>query len=194
MIVALTGGIGAGKTTVAELFAAHGAFVVDADDLARQSLSPGSPLIAEVAQRFGAAVVVDGEVDRQALADIVFNDEQALRDLEAMIHPDVARRLQAIHAQLNGEQILIYAIPLLTELGLKDNFTAVVVVTCDLDLRKARLLERGMSQADIDARIAAQATDEQRNADATFLIDNSGDLAALEQQVTDVWDSLSAYA
>jgi len=194
MIVALTGGIGAGKTTVAELFAAHGAFVVDADDLARQSLRPGSPLIPEVAERFGSAVVVDGEVDRQALADIVFNDEQALRDLEAMIHPDVARRLQAIYTQLNGEQILIYAIPLLTELGLKDNFTAVVVVTCDMDVRKARLLERGMSQADIDARIAAQATDEERNADATFLIDNSGDLAALEQQVTDVWDSLSAYA
>ena len=194
MIVALTGGIGAGKTTVAELFAAHGAFVVDADDLARQSLRPGSPLIAEVAERFGSAVVVDGEVDRQALADIVFNDEQALRDLEAMIHPDVARRLQAIHTQLNGEQILIYAIPLLTELELKDSFTAVVVVTCDMDVRKERLLARGMSQADINARIAAQATDEQRNAQATFLIDNSGDLAALEQQVTDVWDSLSAYA
>ena len=194
MIVALTGGIGAGKTTVAELFGAHGAFVVDADDLAQQSLSPGSPLIAEVAERFGSSVVVDGEVDRQALADIVFNDEQALRDLEAMIHPDVARRLQAINTQLNGEQILIYAIPLLTELGLKDSFTAVVVVTCDMDVRKARLLARGMSQADIDARIAAQATDEHRNAQATFLIDNSGEFATLEQQVTDVWDSLSAYA
>ncbi|NBU31768.1 MAG: dephospho-CoA kinase [Actinobacteria bacterium] len=194
MIVALTGGIGAGKTTVAQLFASLGAFVVDADDLARQALLPGSPLIPEVAQRFGAEVIVDGEVDRQALANIVFNDEQALRDLEAMIHPDVARRLQAIHTQLNGEQILIYAIPLLTELGLKESFDAVVVVTCDLQIRKDRLLARGMNSADIEARIAAQATDEQRNAQADFLLDNSGDIAGLERQVADVWDSLSAYA
>jgi len=194
MIVALTGGIGAGKTTVASLFAAHGAFVVDADDLARQSLSPGSPLIPEVAQRFGADIVVDGVVDRQALADIVFNDEQALRDLEALVHPDVVRRLQAIHTQIDGQQILIYAIPLLTELGLKDSFTAVVVVTCDLETRKARLLARGMTEADIAARMAAQATDAQRNAQADFLIDNSSDIDALEQQVSDVWDSLSAYA
>lgn len=194
MIVALTGGIGAGKTTVASLFAAHGAFVVDADDLARQSLSPGSPLIPEVAERFGADIVVDGVVDRQALADIVFNDEQALRDLEALVHPDVVRRLQAIHTQIDGQQILIYAIPLLTELGLKDSFTAVVVVTCDLETRKARLLARGMTEADIAARMAAQATDAQRNAQADFLIDNSSDIDALEQQVSDVWDSLSAYA
>jgi len=194
MIVALTGGIGAGKTTVASLLAAHGAFVVDADDLARQSLSPGSPLIPEVAERFGADIVVDGVVDRQALADIVFNDEQALRDLEALVHPDVVRRLQAIHTQIDGQQILIYAIPLLTELGLKDSFTAVVVVTCDLQTRKARLLARGMTEADIAARMAAQATDAQRNAQADFLIDNSSDIDALEQQVSDVWDSLSAYA
>jgi len=194
MIVALTGGIGAGKTTVASLFAAHGAFVVDADDLARQSLSPGSPLIPEVAERFGADIVVDGVVDRQALADIVFTDEQALRDLEALVHPDVVRRLQAIHTQIDGQQILIYAIPLLTELGLKDSFTAVVVVTCDLQTRKARLLARGMTEADIAARMAAQATDAQRNAQADFLIDNSSDIDALEQQVSDVWDSLSAYA
>ena len=194
MIVALTGGIGAGKTTVASLFAAHGAFVVDADDLARQSLSPGSPLIPEVAERFGADIVVDGVVDRQALADIVFNDEQALRDLEALVHPDVVRRLQAIHTQIDGQQILIYAIPLLTELGLKDSFTAVVVVTCDLETRKARLLARGMTEADIAARMAAQATDVERNAQADFLIDNSSDIDALEQQVSDVWDSLSAYA
>jgi dephospho-CoA kinase len=194
MIVALTGGIGAGKTTVASLFAAHGAFVVDADDLARQSLLPGSPLIPEVAQRFGADIVVDGEVDRQALADIVFNDEQALRDLEALVHPDVVRRLQAIHTQIDGQQILIYAIPLLTELGLKDSFTAVVVVTCDLQTRRARLLARGMTEADIAARMAVQATDAQRNAQADFLIDNSSDIDALEQQVSDVWDSLSAYA
>jgi dephospho-CoA kinase len=194
MIVALTGGIGAGKTTVASLFAAHGAFVVDADDLARQSLSPGSPLIPEVAERFGADIVVDGVVDRQALADIVFNDEQALRDLEALVHPDVVRRLQAIHTQIDGQQILIYAIPLLTELGLKDSFTAVVVVTCDLETRKARLLARGMTEADIAARMAAQATDAQRNAQADFLIDNSSDIDSLEQQVSDVWDSLSAYA
>ena len=194
MIVGLTGGIGAGKTTVAQLFAALGAYVVDADDLARQALEPGSPIVADVSARFGDEVVVGGEVNRQKLAEIVFHDDEALRDLEAMIHPEVARRLQAIYRELPKDQILVYGIPLLTELGLKANFDAVVVVTCDMAIRRERLLDRGMSETDIDARIAAQATDEQRNADADFLLDNSGDVAALEQQVADVWDSLSAYA
>ena len=194
MIVGLTGGIGAGKSTVAEMFADLGAFVVDADDLARQALSPGSPLIAVVASRFGSGVVVDGEVNRQALADIVFNDDVALRDLEAMIHPEVARRLQAIHTQIGDTQILVYAIPLLAELGMKDRFDAVVVVQCDMDTRKQRLRERGLADEDIDARIAAQVTDEERAGYANFIIDNSGDLHSLQQQVADVWDSLTAYA
>ena len=147
MIVGLTGGIGAGKSTVAEMFADLGAFVVDADDLARQALSPGSPLIAEVASRFGSGVVVDGEVNRQALADIVFNDDVALRDLEAMIHPEVARRLQAIHTQIGDTQILVYAIPLLAELGMKDRFDAVVVVQCDMDTPTSSLIIQGIYTA-----------------------------------------------
>jgi len=194
MIVGLTGGIGAGKSTVAEMFAELGAFVVDADDLARQALSKGSPLIADVATRFGPGVVVDEEVNRQALADIVFSDDAALRDLEAMIHPEVARRLQAIHTQIGDTQILVYAIPLLAELGMKDRFDAVVVVQCDMETRKQRLRERGLADADIDARIAAQVTDEKRAQYANFIIDNSGDLSSLQHQVADVWDSLSAYA
>ena len=194
MIVGLTGGIGAGKSTVAELFANLGATVVDADDLARQSLEEGSPLIGHVAARFGAEVVRNGVVNRQALADIVFHDDQALRDLEAMIHPEVARRLQEIYSKLSSDEVLVYAIPLLTELGMRDRFDAVIVVQCDLDTRIQRLRERGLSDADIHARIEAQATDEERAELADFIIDNSGDLLSLEQQVADVWDSLTAYA
>ena len=194
MIVGLTGGIGAGKSTVAELFANLGATVVDADDLARQSLEQGSPLIKDVSARFGDEVVRDGVVNRQALADIVFHDDQALRDLEAMIHPEVARRLQEIYSNLASDEVLVYAIPLLAELGMKDRFDAVIVVQCDLDTRIQRLHERGLSDADIHARIEAQATDEERAELADFIIDNSGDLSNLEQQVADVWDSLTAYA
>lgn len=194
MIVGLTGGIGAGKSTVAGIFAKLGAVVVDADDLARAALEPGSPLITEVASRFGDGVVVEGRVNRQALADIVFNDDAALRDLEGLVHPEVARRLQEIYAQLSDDQVLVYAVPLLTELGMKDRFDAVVVVTCELETRKERLRERGLSDQDINARIQAQATDEQRADVADFIIDNSGDLVSLEEQVTDVWDSLTAYA
>ncbi|MBU6348198.1 MAG: dephospho-CoA kinase [Actinomycetales bacterium] len=194
MLIGLTGGIGAGKSTVAALFAAHGVHVVDADDLARQALEPGSPLIAEVAKRFGPEVVTGESVNRQKLAEIVFHDDQALRDLEAMIHPEVARRLQEIYTSLPTGQVLIYAIPLLAELQVQDKFDAVVVVTCNLETRKQRLLDRGMGLDDIEARLSAQATDEQRNALADYLIDNSGDLASLEQQVSDVWRQLTAYA
>jgi len=194
MIVGLTGGIGAGKSTVATMFARLGAVVVDADDLARQALEPGSPLIAEVAARFDAGVVVEGVVNRQALADVVFKDDEALRDLEGMIHPEVARRLQEIYSGLGDDDVLVYAVPLLAELGMKDRFDAVVVVMCVEGLRRTRLRERGMSDEDIDARIAVQASDEQRNSLADFIIDNSSDLISLEQQVTDVWDSLTAYA
>ena len=194
MLIGLTGGIGAGKSTVAAMFARLGAVVVDADDLARQSLEPGSPLIADVLSRFGQDVVVDGVVNRQALADVVFKDEQALRDLEAMIHPEVARRLQDIYSDLQDDQVLVYAVPLLAELGMKDRFDAVVVVQCEMGIRIQRLRERGMTDADIEARISAQVSDEERAEIADFIIDNSGDLAVLEQQVTDVWDSLTAYA
>ena len=194
MLIGLTGGIGAGKSTVAAMFARLGAVVVDADDLARQSLEPGSPLIADVLSRFGQDVVVDGVVNRQALADVVFKDEQALRDLEAMIHPEVARRLQEIYSGIQDDQVLVYAVPLLAELGMKDRFDAVVVVQCEMGIRIQRLLERGMTDADIEARISAQVSDEERAEIADFIIDNSGDLAVLEQQVTDVWDSLTAYA
>ncbi|NBV90271.1 MAG: dephospho-CoA kinase, partial [Actinobacteria bacterium] len=179
---------------VAELFAKHGAHVVDADDLARKALEPDSPLIPVVAQRFGDAVFVNGVVNRQRLAEIVFHDDQALRDLEAMIHPEVARQLQEIYQSLPDGRILVYAIPLLAEIGIKDKFDQVVVVTCELEVRKNRLLGRGMSEADIEARLAAQATDAQRNALADYLIDNSGSLSDLEQQVADVWSKLTAYA
>lgn len=194
MFVGLTGGIGSGKSTVAGMFAKLGAVVVDADDLAREALEPGSPLIETVASRFGADAVSGGIVDRQKLANVVFNDEQALRDLEAMIHPEVARRVQEIYSSLSDGQVLVYAIPLLAELGMKERFDAVIVVQCDLETRMQRLHDRGLSDDDIRARIAAQVSDEQRAEIADYIIDNSGDLLALEQQVADVWDSLTAYS
>ncbi len=177
--VALTGGVGSGKSTVGRLFAERGAVVIDADQVAREVVEPGTPGLAAIASRFGASLVrPDGTLDRAGLAAIVFADRAALADLNAITHPLVAARSHELMAEVEDGRICIYEVPLLVEGGpfRVADFSYVVVVEAPLPVRLARLAERGLPPDDARARIAAQATDEQRRAVADAVIVNGGDL------------------
>ena len=189
--VGLTGGIGSGKSTVARLLAAHGAVIVDADAIAREVLAPGTPGLAEVVAEFGPGVLAaDGSLDRAALGRTVFADPARLRRLEAITHPKVAlesrRRLRAAPA----EAVVVYDVPLLVEKGLAAAHDVVVVVEAPLVDRLARLAARGVDEPTARARVAAQADDDQRRAVADFVVDNSGDLPALDRAVDSLWRAL----
>lgn len=191
MKVGLTGGIGAGKSTAAALLARLGATVVDIDEIAREVTAPGTYGHEQMAQAFPAAVR-DGVVDRRAVAREVFADPQRLRQLEALVHPLVAARLSRLDSRAAG--VVVVDHPLLVEKGTARAFDSVVVVRADEELRRARLRERGMDDADITARMAAQASDAQRAAVADFVIDNSGSLTDLQRQVAALWEELSEAA
>lgn len=191
MVVGLTGGIASGKSSVAALLAARGAVIIDADVLAREVVAPGTPLLAQVAARFGDVLAADGSLDRAALGRIVFADLEARRDLEAMIHPAVRRRAAELEAQAPDGSVVVHVIPLLVETGQQDRFDRVVVVDVDPDTQLRRLRDR--DQADIpaaQARISAQATREQRLAAADIVIDNSGSPADLDGRVDALWERL----
>jgi dephospho-CoA kinase len=195
--VALTGGVGSGKSTVGRLFAERGAVVIDADVIAREIVEPGTPGLAAIGARFGASLVrPDGTLDRAGLAAIVFADPAALADLNAITHPLVAIRSRQLMAEVADGRICIYEVPLLVEGGplRVADFDQVVVVEAPLPVRLSRLAERGLPPDDARARIAAQATDEQRRAVADAVIVNSGDLAALGARVDEVWGGLQALA
>jgi dephospho-CoA kinase len=192
LLVGLTGGIGSGKSTVAALLAERGAVVVDADAITRRLQQPGEPVFDAMVARFGPGILAaDGTLDRPAVAAIVFNDEQARKDLEAIVHPAVgAEMLELLQASAGTDRIVVYDVPLLVESG-KTGYGAVVVVDVDPEVAVARLVaHRDFDEADARARIARQATREQRLAVADHVIDNSGDLAALEAQVAALWDRL----
>jgi dephospho-CoA kinase len=183
LVVGLTGGIGSGKSTVAALLAERGVVVVDADRIAREVVEPGGPAHDAVIARFGTT-------DRPTIASVVFADPQARADLNAIVHPavgsEIARRL-AEHADTDA--LLVLDIPLLVETG-RDRYpvAAVVVVDAPVEVAVARLVEqRGMDEADARARIATQATREQRLAAADFVIDNSGSLDRLREEVERCW-------
>jgi dephospho-CoA kinase len=187
--VGLTGGIGSGKSAVARLLAEHGAVVVDADAIARAVVAPGTPGLAAVLAEFGAAVrAPDGSLDRPALARIVFSDSDALRRLNAIVHPLVgARRAQLVDAAPPGA-VLVDDVPLLAENGLAGGYDLVLVVTAPEQVRVERLrADRGMTQAQARARMAAQATDAQRAEIADVLIANDGSPADLAARVDAVW-------
>lgn len=191
-VVALTGGIGAGKSTVAEYFASLGAVVVDADQLARLAIKPGSSGFAEVEERFGKTVIVDGKINRGALAEIVFTDEKARKDLEAIVHPRIQKLFAQAVADLEDGQIMIYEIPLLVETGAASKFDFIVTVEADVDLRKARLLERGLTQEQIAKRISSQTSQSEREAIADAVITNNGDEDELLRQVENLWEGALA--
>jgi dephospho-CoA kinase len=190
--IGLTGGIGSGKSTVAACFAELGATVIDADALAREALAPGTPGLAAVIERFGTELLrEDGSLDRPKLGELVFADSAALADLNAIVHPLVARRTAALTAAAGPGATVVYDVPLLVENELAADFDAVVVVVAPLPLRLERLAGRGMDEKAARSRIAAQADDEQRRSVATAVLDNSGSLASLRAQVERVWRRLT---
>jgi dephospho-CoA kinase len=188
--VGLTGGIASGKSTVADELARRGALVIDADRLAREVVDPGTPELAKVAERF-PDTVVDDRLDRAKLAAVVFADPQARRDLERIIHPAVRRRAAELERSAPPGSVIVHVIPLLVETGQESDFDLCVVVDVDHETQLGRLLARdGMTRAEAEARIGAQATREQRLAAADMVIDNSGSVTQLREQIDDLWSVL----
>lgn len=198
LLVGLTGGIGSGKSTVASILAARGAAVVDADGIAREIVEPGGPAYAPVVDRFGAGVVgPDGRLDRPALARVVFNDAEALADLNRITHPVIgAVMAERMAAAATTAAIVVLDIPLL-DIATKDRyrFGVVVVVDTPEEAAVARLVgQRGFDEVDARARISAQISREKRRSLADLVIDNSGDRAALDAAVDAAWVWLSERA
>jgi len=186
--IGLTGGIGSGKSTVAALLAAHGAQVVDADRIARAVVEPGTPGLAAVVAEFGAEVLAaDGALDRAALASVVFSDPAARARLDAIVHPLVRARAAELVAAAPADGVVVQDVPLLVETGQAGSFDLVLVVEADQGARVRRLVERGLTVEDARARIAAQATDEQRRAVADVVVPNDGDRSELAARVDRFW-------
>jgi dephospho-CoA kinase len=191
-VIALTGGIGAGKSTVAQFFSELGAVVVDADQLARIAIERGSQGFDEVVTAFGQSIISNGDIDRKALAAIVFKDSQAKADLEAIIHPRVQKLFAQAVAESDPSIPMIYEIPLLVETDAAGKFDFVITVEADEELRISRLLSRGMFISDIKARLANQASAENRIAIADAVIRNDGDDDHLLRQVENLWEGALA--
>ncbi len=189
----LTGGIGSGKSTVAERFARLGAVVIDADVVAREVVAGGTPGFDAVVARFGKSVVgPDGELDRAALASEVFDDATARSDLNAIVHPLVGRRSAYLIAAAPRGAVIVYDVPLLAESGMAPNFEKIVVVEASIDTRLYRLAGRGMAPDQARARMRAQATDDERRAIADYVIDNEGDPEHTAEQVSTIWAELQS--
>jgi dephospho-CoA kinase len=197
LLVGLTGGIGAGKSTVAEMLTERGAILIDGDLIARQVVEPGQPALAQIVERFGEDVLAaDGSLDRPALAAKAFASEQDRKDLEAITHPAIGAEFVRLMQEAPPDGIVVNDVPLLVESqkAAERGYEYVIVVEAPRDLRLDRLEGRGLSREDAEARMAAQATDEQRREVATHLLDNSGDRSHLESQVETLWADLSAKA
>lgn len=200
MRVGLTGGIASGKSTVSKLLAEHGAVVIDADLLAREVVQKGTPGLAAVVEAFGPDVLTpDGELDRPKMGEIVFNDAGRRKVLEGIVHPLVFERYAELEASAPADGIVVHDIPLLVESGRVGEFDAVVVVDAPEELQVERMIrDRGWTEEDARARIAAQATREQRRAAAAsvngYVIDNTGTLEDLRQRVAEVFEELSMAA
>jgi len=189
-VIGLTGGIGCGKSLAAQYFAELGALVIDADQLARAAIERGSDGFDEVVALFGDSILKDGNIDRRALGDLIFKDPTAKTKLENIIHPFVRREFEEAVASLKGDQVLVYEIPLLVETNAHEKFDLVITVESEMENRIARLRGRGMHISEIEGRVAAQATREQRIEVADFLIENDGSEDELLRQVENIWDSL----
>ena len=188
-VVGLTGGIGSGKSLAAQFFSQLGALVIDADQLARSAIERGSEGFDEVLLRFGDTVLKNGDIDRVALGQIVFENPQAKKDLEEIIHPRIRAEFEEAVASLNPGQIMVYEIPLLVETNAADRFDFVITVESDPEVRKQRLRARGMFHSDIEKRMASQATEEERRAVADCVLTNNGTEDDLLRQVENIWES-----
>ena len=197
LLVGLTGGIGSGKSTVAELLAERGAVVIDDDDLARRAVGPGTAGFDRVVDTFGQEILgPDRDIDRAKLAEVVFTDPACLQQLEGIVHPEVARLFtEAIEPYRDTDRVIVYAVPLLAERDLAEGFDVVVVVVADVDRRIERLMrDRGMTADEVRARVAAQLNDEERARVADMLLDNDGDPVRLVPQVNRLWTDLAKRA
>ncbi len=193
LLVGLTGGIGAGKSTVAERLTRKGAVVIDADEVARAIVEPGQPALDALVERFGSEILdSDGRLDRTALAQVAFADGEARDALEAITHPAINTEFTRRVADAASDEIVVLDVPLLVEStkARERPYDAVIVVEAPRELRLARLEARGVARADAERRMTAQASDAERRAVATFVLDNTGDQAALARQVDDLWGEL----
>ncbi|MFZ4895151.1 dephospho-CoA kinase [Plantibacter sp. Mn2098] len=195
-LIGLTGGIASGKSTIARRLAELGAVVIDADVISREVVEPGTPGLQAIIERFGPDVLAaDGSLARQRLGSIVFTDETALADLNAIVHPAVKRRSRELidAASLVPGAVVVYDVPLLVETGRADEFDRVVVASAPEAVRLSRLTEiRGLDAGEAARRIGAQATDEQRLAVADDVVDTGGTMEHTLSQVDRIWDSARA--
>ncbi len=196
MLIGLTGGIGSGKTTVSDLLGEWGAVIVDADVIAREVVAPGTPGLAAIAEAFGPEVIgADGGLDRERMAAIAFADPNARATLNGIVHPLVRARAAELTLAAPPGSVVVQAVPLLAETAQAKVFELVVVVDVDPEVAMDRLVRlRGMTREDAAARMAAQASREQRLAIADVVLDNSGDLPELEEQVAELWRELQERA
>jgi dephospho-CoA kinase len=196
--VALTGNIASGKSVVASIWQRLGACIIDADELARLAVMPGSPALDHIATQFGTGVLQsDGSLDRATLRQIVFADDRKRADLEAILHPEIQRLRQHIESDLaaRGEAVVVHVIPLLFEVGLADEFDEVILVDAPESTRLERLMStRGLSLEEAQNMVAAQMPSSAKRAHATRVIENDGTLADLERKATAVWQSIRAQA
>lgn len=194
-LIALTGGIASGKSTIAGRLADLGAVVVDADAIVREVQRPGSPVLADIAAEFGASLIrTDGSLDRAALGAKVFGDDDAVGRLNAIVHPAVrleSARWFAAAFEADANAVVVYDVPLLVEARVDDPWQLVIVAHAPAEVRKRRLVElRGMSVTDAAARIASQASDDARLAVADVVIDTAGSLEDTRRQVDELWERL----
>jgi dephospho-CoA kinase len=191
--VGLTGGIASGKSVVAAELAARGAIVIDADVLAREVVEPGTPALAAIVDRFGVQVLSDGRLDRARLAQIVFADPLARRDLERIVHPAVRTRAAELERAAGAAAVVVHVIPLLVETGQQEDFDLVVTVEVDHETQIKRLMARnGYTRAEAESRIAAQASREDRVIEADVVLDNTGSVTQLREQIDALWAELSS--
>ena len=190
--VALTGGIGSGKSSAAEIFAALGAVVVDSDEIARKVLDRESVGFGEVVAAFGDQILAAGEIDRKKLGQLVFSDAIARKKLEQITHPLIRKEFERIIKNVPENSIVINQIPLLAESKYDYKFDYVIAISAPIEVRKNRLLQRGMKSYEIEQRLAAQASDADRAKIANEVIENAGDLSQLTTNVEKVWRKLLA--
>ena len=190
LVVGLTGGIGSGKSLAAQFFAELGALVIDADQLARDAIERGSDGFDQLIATFGDSILTNGLVDRRALGELVFRDKDAKRKLEGIIHPIVRQEFEEAVESLDKSQVLIYEIPLLFETKAMERFDYIVTVESDLELRKERLLKKGLRISEIESRIAAQASREERTSIADHVFENNGSEDELLRSVENLWELL----
>jgi len=189
LLVALTGGIGSGKSLAGEYLAALGAIVVDSDQLARAVVERGTPAFDEIVARFGDEILKDGNLDRSKLGELVFSNPVARAELEAITHPRIREALDEIVASCDPDDVIVNQIPLLVETGGKDRFDYIISITAPLELRRERCIARGMKSYEFEKRVAAQASDEERAAISNHVIDNTGDADALLRAIEELWES-----